>query len=233
MLGSLSKINQPNSVHSFKREFAELLLEWWQSNKRDFPWRRTNDPYKILIAELLLRKTTARQVSNLFEKFLVSFPDAKALSKAQENEIKDLIKPLGMEHKRAPLLKKLASDLARKYSGQIPQSENDLISLPGVGRYVANAVLCFAYGKDVPLVDTNVVRVFQRVFDFKSQKRRIKDDPTFWEFVAEAIPSGRARDFNLAVIDFANKVCKPRKPNCTECPLQAICKYRVLLAERK
>lgn len=208
-----------------KEKFADLLLEWWEPNKNDFPWRRTNDPYIILISEMLLRKTTARQVSGIFEKFFARFPSVKALAEAFEEEIGELIKPLGMEHKRATLLKRLANELIRSYKGAVPASQEDLLKLPGVGRYAANAVLCFAYGRDVPLVDVNAIRVFQRVFGLQSKKRRVKDDTAFWEYVAGVIPPGRSRDFNLAIIDFAHEICRPKRPKCTICPLRAICKY--------
>lgn len=214
--------NQPCRPVS-KEKFADLLLEWWKLNKRDFPWRRTNNPYVILVSEMLLRKTTAKQVNTIFEKFFTKFPNVKMLAEADEEEIEELIKPLGMEHKRAVLLKKLANELLKNHGGAIPVSQDDLLKLPGVGRYSANAVLCFAYGKDAPLVDVNAIRVFQRVFSVKSQKRRIKDDTTFWEFVAETIPKGKAREFNLAIIDFAHGVCKPKKPKCAICPLRVIC----------
>lgn len=217
-------IDRPCFPPFLKEKFAELLLEWWKLNKRDFPWRRTNDPYVILISEMLLRKTTAKQVNAIFEKFFAKFPDVKMLAKGRVEEIKKLIKPLGMEHKRATLLTKLSNELLESHMGVVPASQDELLRLPGVGRYSANAVLCFAHGKDVPLVDVNAIRVFQRVFSFKSQKRRIKDDTTFWEFVAETIPKGKAREFNLAVIDFAHEVCRPKKPKCTMCPLRVICR---------
>lgn len=217
--------DQPYGSASPKNEFARLLLEWWKVNKRDFPWRRTRNPYVILISEMLLRKTTAKQVATIFEKFFTKFPDVKTLAGADEREIEELIKPLGMEHKRGVLLKKLADELLKSFGGAVPASERDLMRLPGVGRYSANAVLCFAYGKDVPLVDVNAIRVFQRIFGFKSQKRRIKDDTAFWEFVAEAVPPGFAREFNLAVIDFAHEVCKPKQPKCPICPVRGVCKF--------
>jgi len=216
---------RPRFPPSLKEKFAELLLEWWKFNKRDFPWRRTNDPYVVLISEMLLRKTTAKQVNAIFEKFFAKFPNVKMLAEGRVEEIEEIIKPLGMEHKRAVLLKNLSNELLKSYGGIVPASQDELLRLPGVGRYSANAVLCFAYGKDAPLVDVNAIRVFQRVFSFKSQKRRVKDDTTFWEFVAGTIPRGRAREFNLAVIDFAHEVCKPKKPGCTVCPLRVICKF--------
>jgi A/G-specific adenine glycosylase len=208
-----------------KKEFAERLLKWWRTNKRDFPWRRTTDSYKILIAELLLRKTTAKQVSTLYEKFLSKYPCPEMLSEASERELEDIVRPLGMEHKRAVLLKKIGSEIIRKYSGQVPTSKENLIGLPGVGSYVANAILCFAHGHDVPLVDTNAIRVFQRVFGFQSKRRRPKDDPALWDFVASTIPHGKAREFNLAIIDHAHSICTPKNPRCPVCPLNVLCKY--------
>jgi A/G-specific adenine glycosylase len=207
------------------KEFVARLLKWWSEHKFDFPWRNTNDPYKILIAELLLRKTTAKQVKALYENFLSKYPDVETLSRASISEIENTIRPLGMEHKRAVLLKSLAEDIVQKHMAHVPTSEDELLKLPGVGLYVANAVLCFAYGRDVPLVDTNAVRIFQRVFGFKSQKHRPKDDPLLWKFVAKIIPPGKARDFNLAIIDFAHSICIPRKPRCNICILGNICKY--------
>ena len=223
--GRLNEINDSRSSLCFREKFAELLLEWWRLNKRDFPWRRTTDPYKILITEMLLRKTTARQVSGIFDKFFAKFPDANTLAEARDGEIEAIIRPLGMEHKRVVLLKKLANELSKRHMGTVPANSEDLRRLPGVGPYVANAVLCFAYGKDAPLVDVNAIRVFQRVFGYKSQKRRAKDDTALWNFVAETIPPGRARDFNFAIIDFAHEICTPKKPKCALCSLYIICKH--------
>jgi A/G-specific adenine glycosylase len=161
----------------------------------------------------------------LYAKFLVKYPDPGTLSQAQLEELENLIRPLGMEHKRATLLKTVASEIVQKNSGRIPASLEELLKLPGVGLYAANAVLCFAYGKDVPLVDTNAIRIFKRVFCFKSQRRRPKDDPRLWEFARDIIPHGKAKDFNLAVIDLVHEICTPKKPRCVACPLKAFCKY--------
>ncbi|MEM3714960.1 MAG: hypothetical protein QXF82_08445 [Nitrososphaeria archaeon] len=219
------KSASPRSIRHRKMKFAEKLLEWWGANRKDFPWRKTSDPYKILIAELLLRKTTAKQVEMLYEKFLSEYPNIKILSQASRKRLEELLRPLGMQHKRATLLKTVASEIVQEYLGRIPASREQLMKLSGVGLYVANAILCFAYGEDVPLVDTNVVRVFKRVFGLKSRRRRARDDSAFWNFVADALPRGKARNFNLAVIDLAHEVCTPKKPKCSACPLCAFCRY--------
>ncbi len=207
------------------RDFAEKLLEWWERNKRIFPWLLTNDPYKILVAELLLRKTTAGQVAKMYNEFLSKYPHPASLAEADEDELAEVLKPLGMYRVRAKLFKKLGNILVVRYGGHIPSSKSELMKLPGVKEYVANAVLCFAYNKDLPLVDTNAIRVAQRVFGVKSSRKRARNDPKIWRFMAELLPKGRAKEFNWAVIDFASLICTARKPNCTACPLASLCMW--------
>lgn len=218
-----------------KQELAEKLLTWWRLNKRDFPWRRTNNPYKILIAELLLRKTTAKQVEAVFRTFFSRYQDPKALANASEKDLEDIIRPLGMEHKRAVLLKAVGKEITLSHGGKVPVSREELLDLPGVGPYAANAVLCFAYGNDVPLVDTNSIRVFHRVYGFQSRKRRPRDDQTLWNLIAEHIPKNKAKEFNLAVIDHAHNICGPIKPKCFDCPIADVCDYyhSLLILEKK
>jgi len=205
------------------RLFVERLLAWWESNKQQFPWRKESDPYRILIAEMLLRKTTARQVATIYKDFLRFFPDPKSLAEASIESLEIILKPLGMYKVRARILKDLGRVLVTKFSGYVPRSKHELLSLPGVSEYTANAVLCFAYNKEVPLVDTNVIRILYRVFVLKSDRKRAKDDPKIWRFVQEILPKGRARDFNLALIDFAHKICRPKNPICSSCIMLDIC----------
>ena len=203
--------------------FARKLLAWYKKNACRFPWRETKDPYKILLAEILLRKTTRNQVKEIFEKLLERYPTLEKLAFAEVKELEGFIKPLGMQKKRARLLKKLAKCIVENYGGSVPEDRHELLKLPGVGVYSANAVLCLAYGKQVPLVDTNVIRVVERVFQIKSEKARARTDPMVWSFVEKLIPKGRAREFNLALLDFANLVCTSRLPRCSICPLREIC----------
>ena len=221
----VSNIPANSLRHSLKKVFAQKLLKWWQNNKRDFLWRRVRDPYKILIAEILLRKTTARQVDRIYEGFLERFPSPEALAKASDKDVKNILTPLGMEHKRAKLLIEIGKILEERYCGGVPSRPEEIASLPGVGRYATNAVLCLAHGEDVPMVDTNAVRVVQRVFGFKSSRARPKDDPQLWKFVGTLIPLGRGREFNLGLLDLAATVCMPRSTHCLGCPLVEVCMY--------
>lgn len=209
-----------------KEEFVSKLLMWHDENRSDFPWRRTSDPYTILVSELLLRKTTRKQVKQIHAQFFSKFPDFKALYKSNIEEIRNSIKSLGMEFIRSIALKKIAEIVVQKYGGQIPNKREEILKLPHVGPYIANAVMCFAYGMDYPLLDTNIIRVITRIFSLKSPKKRPRDDPRMWKIVSMLMPQGKARDLNLAMLDFAASVCLPKKPKCSSCQLRNICDYR-------
>jgi A/G-specific adenine glycosylase len=220
-------ITLPISCHFWldhRGGFVDKLLEWWPKNARDFPWRKTQNPYYILIAETLLRKTTAKQVEQMYPTFLEKYPSPSHLALADLRTLRKILKPLGLENRRAASLKKLAQVIVAKYGGAVPRRREELMELPVVGRYATNAVLCFAYGTEAPLVDTNVVRIITRFFSFESRKTRLKDDPYMWMFAESLLPAGRARDFNLALLDFAAQVCRARNPKCGECIVRNMCK---------
>jgi A/G-specific adenine glycosylase len=210
-----------------KKIFGKKLLKWWQSNKESYPWRKTKNPYSILVAELLLRKTTSKQVKKMYENFIEAYPSPKQLAEASEDDLKKMLTPLGMENIRTQLFMRIAEAVSDNFNGGIPATEKGLRALPGVGKYSANAVLCMAYGRKVPMVDTNAVRIIRRVFSFKSSKGREKDDVALWKLAKELIPENRARKFNLALIDFGHLICLPKNPLCRSCPLRKICDYGI------
>ncbi len=207
------------------REFAAKVIEWGRRGVSTFPWRQTEDPYKILVAEILLRKTTRGQVVRVFGPFVKTFPNVKSLSIARITDIRNLIRPLGLENVRASSLARLAKCIVAKHCGKVPTSRDQLLQLPGVGPYIANAVMCMAYGKDESLVDTNAIRVIARVFSVRSRRSRIRDDPILWKIASDLLPRGRARDYNLSLLDLAASVCLPRRPKCFECPLLHLCDF--------
>lgn len=130
-----------------------------------------------------------------------------------------------MEKKRSEELSKLSNYVVENYMGEIPDDMEKLIELQGVGKYTAGGVLCQAYQKDTAMVDTNVVRVIIRYFNFKSSRKRPRDDPKLWNFVKKLIPKGKCREFNLGLIDFATAICISRIPKCEICPLNINCRY--------
>lgn len=203
--------------------FVSRLLEWFKNHGRNYPWRRDTDPYRVLVAEIMLQRTKADQVLPVYRSFLKRFPGPESIVNAAPGEVERFFSMLGLRW-RAERVRKLAKTLVLKYGGHIPKSRGELLSLPGVGEYVADAVLCFAYGKSVAVVDANVCRVIRRVFGLKA-RGEARRDPGFRRLADWLLPRDRAKEFNWAMIDFASMVCTPRKPKCDRCPLSNICMH--------
>ncbi|KSW12281.1 glycosylase [Pyrodictium occultum] len=210
------------------REFRRRIIEWYRVHgDRGLPWRNTSNAWAILVAALLLRKTTTKQVIKVYEEFIKRYPSPKALLNAEENEVKEVIRPLGIEHQRTRHLIELARLVEEKLGGRIPCDKEKLKKLPGVGDYIASEVLLGACDRPEPLLDRNMIRVIERVFSVKSAKKRPHTDPKLWAFAKMLVPKDpeSARDFNYGVLDFARKVCTARSPKCSECPVRDICSY--------
>lgn len=200
--------------------FSRRLLAWFSSNARNFPWRNEKDPYRILVAEKLLQQTTYGHVLKVYDVFFEKFPDVQSLARAEVSEIEAVIRRLGFQRQRAKQFKKLASVVLTEYGGRIPSSKEALLRLSGIGDYVANAVLCFAFNKDEPVVDMNVRRVVGRFFGWKKVK-----DAEIEERLRGLIPRGKAKQFNWGIIDFSALICS-RKPKCRKCFLSDLCSYQ-------
>ena len=200
------------------------MLNWAKNNLKDYTWRAISDPYKILISEILLHKTDSKKVEKVYPKFIDKFPTIYHLYQAEPEEIDDLIKDIGLFY-RGQRLKKIAEQIVNEFNGNIPTSKEDLMSLYGVGEYISNAVLCFAFKKGVPIVDTNVLRVYGRVFNVKSLKSRPHTDKKMWDFAEKMLPKENYVEYNYALLDFASDVCKVKRPLCQICPIRDICDY--------
>jgi len=199
--------------------FSKRLLNWFDSNARSFPWRQETDPYRILVAEKLLQQTTYGHVMKVYDVFFEKFPDIQSLAQAKVSDIEDTIRRLGFQRQRARQFKKIGLTIVGKHSGEIPSTKEDLLKLSGIGNYVANAVLCFAFDKDEPIVDMNVRRVVGRYFGWKKIK-----DREIEKRLNKLIPKGRAKHFNWGIIDFSALICS-RKPKCKKCFLTDSCLY--------
>ncbi|MBE9574641.1 MAG: hypothetical protein IMF20_05875, partial [Proteobacteria bacterium] len=143
----------------------------------------------------------------------------------EPEEIDNLIKEIGLFY-RGQRLKKIAEQIVNKFTGNIPMSKEDLMSLYGVGAYISNAVLCFAFKTRVPIVDTNVLRVYERVFNVRSLKSRPHTDKGMWDFAEKVLPKENYVEYNYALLDFASEVCRAKNPLCEICPIKSICVYR-------
>lgn len=215
-----------------KAGFQSHLLSWFEREGRDFPWRNTRDPFAMLVAEKLLQQTKARDgVVSAYSTILATYPTPVELSQARLSELEAIVQPLGLGY-RAAELKDMAKALVDHYGGSAPGKLDELMKLPGVGSYSARAVLSFAYGQDVPVVDTNVARILYRVFSIPgkfpanpARKRSLLDLASF------LLPPWRSRDFNFALLDLGALICKARSPDCPNCPVLEHCQYGLGVVE--
>jgi len=211
----------------YQRKFTSRLLIWFEKNHRDFPWRAPGlSPYEILIAEILLQKTSSYKVQMVFQEFIRQFPSVQILSNASKSEIEGVIRPLGLQNIRSIGLKKVAKDLDEKYNGIVPNKEKDLRKLFGVGQYTVNATRCFAFDKIVPIIDVNAARVLGRIF-FAENSDLFLHEKKSWEMAAKLIPRNKCKQYNWAILDFSSLICS-FKPKCYICPMNDFCKDHLL-----
>jgi len=197
------------------RAFIRKLLMWYKKAARSLPWRETRNPYAILVSEFMLQQTQVSRVLDFYPRFLKRFPTIDALARSRPKAVMEAWNGLGY-YARARNLHALARVVTRTQDGRLSDKPEELQQLPGVGRYTAGAVACFAYEKPVPTVDTNVRRVLQRAFAPKD----------IWEFAETMTPRNgkRAWKFNQALMELGALVCGARKPNCPECPVRRECR---------
>lgn len=225
----------PNS----HRVFVRKLLAWYRKHGRDLPWRKTRDPYKVLVSEIMLQQTQVDRVLWKYKEFLQKYPTAYSLSRAKPRTIVKDWYPLG--YNARPLrLHGMVKEVVEEYGGKFPEEPKELQKFKGIGRYTASAVASFAFGKAVPLVDTNVRRVLHRVFILKGNPkidRRL--DERIWVLAGELIPKPKeslsfvvrhsslvndSYDFNQALMDLGATVCTARNPICLSCPMKDFCR---------
>jgi len=193
-----------------QKQFVKKLLCWGNENQRIFPWRKTKNPFYILIAEMMLQKTDAEKVAKIYPKLIKKYSTPYRLARANIRELKKELHYLGI-HSRAGRMKKMAQKIVNQFNGKVPQNEGVLLSFSGVGPYIANAVLCFAFNKDVPLVDTNVIKILKIFLNIKSKQKRPRNDRGLWDRVQKIIPAGRGKLFNRSIIDLSAHIRKYRK----------------------
>jgi A/G-specific adenine glycosylase len=201
--------------------FTRALLRWGRANRRNFPWRTETDPFRILVAEVLLQRSRGKTVAKVYEQLLRRWPDAEALAGARIASIRSVIRPLGLI-RRAETLRELAREVVAR--GGVPNSVERLLELPGVGPYAAHATLAVAFGRHVPTVDGVTARVYRRYFGLPSDLPPVANRP-LWEVVEGVTPRRRVREWNWAVLDLAATVCMPQVPRCPTCPLEQHCRW--------
>lgn len=203
-------------------QYREAIVRWGDEHFRDFPWRCTSNPYRFLLAELLLIRTAAGRVEEVYSVLVDRYPTPEDLSEAATAELEDLIEPLGLA-KRAAYLKEMADELVHRFAGEVPETYEQLKSLSGVGKYVAAAVCCFVYDQNVPLVDANTLRVVRRNFGVDPSKRTYRNSE-MRELIGRMAAEDEPARYYYAMLDLAAEVCHAvRNPECSACPVLDWC----------
>ncbi len=206
-------------------EIPRLLLEWYRTNKRDLPWRRWKDPYRIWVAEIMLQQTRVDTVIPYYERFLMKFPDVGSLARARVDDVLKAWESLGY-YSRARHLHEAARVVVSQFGGKIPPEMEDLRKLPGVGAYTAGAILSIAFGKRFAAVDGNVIRVIARLFAIEDPVDGSKAKTRIGQIAEGLVPASEPGHYNQALMDLGSGICTPRRPACRACPLADVCKAR-------
>lgn len=197
------------------------LLAWFRENQRDLPWRRTRDPYRILVSEVMLQQTQVDRVKPKYEAFLDRFPTLQALAEAPVSEVIRAWQGLGY-NRRAVNLQRAAQTVVEQHGGRFPEEPEELIRLPGIGAYTAGAIACFAFERDVAFLDTNIRRVIRRLF-CGPDEAEAPEDALLLNIARQAIPSGQGWEWNQGVMELGALICTATSPACWRCPVRAHC----------
>jgi A/G-specific adenine glycosylase len=205
---------------------TKSLLHWYDQNARSLPWRRTRDPYRILVSEVMLQQTQVHRVLLKYPKFLERFPNFQTLSKARTADVIRAWAGMGYNN-RAVRLQRTAQRVMQMYAGRLPADPNLLQQLPGIGRYTAHAVACFSFRQHTAVVDTNIRRVLSRMFSENFQSK----NP--WELAELLLPKRKAYEWNQALMELGSTRCTAVNPKCHDCPLQRYCQSAFQIPQSK
>ena len=205
--------------------FRDLLVAWFDAHGRDLPWRRTRDPYAILVSEIMLQQTQVATVVDYFTRWMKRFPTVAALANAGGSDVLRAWQGLGY-YSRARHLHQTARCIESRHAGQFPADVDIMESLPGIGSYTAAAVATFAFDQAVPVLETNIVRVLSRLFDYAEPVDTAAGRAFLRVRATELLPAGTAGRYNAALMELGALVCVPRAPGCKVCPVHAFCAAR-------
>ncbi len=212
----------PDLLPAKRTGIQRALLTWYRRSRRDLPWRRTSDPYHILIAEFMLQQTQVDTVIPYYHRFLDRFPDLETLSESSQSGVLKVWEGLGY-YTRARNLHRAAKAIVERFGGVIPRTYADLVSLPGFGPYTTAAVLSIAFNRPHAVVDGNVIRVLCRVFGIVLDVARTSTKKQLSDLAKRLLPKTVAGDFNQAIMELGAVVCRPRSPDCGSCPISRSC----------
>jgi A/G-specific adenine glycosylase len=206
-----------------RRRFRQRLLTWYGRHGRDLPWRKTDDPYHILVSEIMLQQTQVDRVLPKYAEWLDKYPSMEVLAEAPEQDVTDTWYPLGYNI-RPKRLQSIARESVAKYGGQLPSDEATLLSFKGIGAYTAGAIRSFAFRERAAILDTNVARVLFRVFVAKGDPKSHAMKQHLWRIAETVMPHRQVFDFNQALMDLGAMICVARNPKCLVCPMAKNCR---------
>jgi len=206
-----------------RQRFRRQLLTWYRKNGRDLPWRKTDNPYHILVSEVMLQQTQVDRVLPKYLEWLEKYPSLEALAAAPPADVTKTWYPLGY-NVRPKRLQSIAREAVDKYGGELPSDEETLLSFKGIGEYTAGAIRSFAFRERAAILDTNVARVLLRVFIGGGDTKQHAMKRQLWDLSEALVPRRQVFDFNQALMDFGATVCNARKPRCLLCPMRAHCR---------
>lgn len=198
------------------------LLKWFDENQRDLPWRKKRTPYRIWISEIMLQQTQVATVIDYFNRFVKQYPSVRKLAAAEQADVLKLWEGLGY-YRRARQLHAAAQQVVERFGGQFPTKFDDVLSLPGIGRYTAGAILSIALDQPQPILEGNTIRVFARLMEMTTDPRSTQNQKLLWEFSESLIPRKRCGDFNQSLMELGSEICHPKKPKCLICPINNLC----------
>ena len=206
-----------------KNRFRRALFNWYRENGRDLPWRRTRDPYAVLISEFMLQQTQVATVLPYYNEWFRRFPDFSALARASESDVLHAWQGLGY-YAQARNLHATAKRIVDRHGGRFPKSIERMRQLPGIGKYTAHAVASFAFDQSAPIVEANTARVLARIFNVQTPIDKIAGREFLWNRAKQLVAERGTARFNSALVDLGALICLPRKPRCRICPVRKFCR---------
>jgi A/G-specific adenine glycosylase len=218
---------KPTTPYAFtaaeKQRLRRKLLAWYSDHARDLPWRKSRDPYRVWVSEIMLQQTQVATVRDYFQRFVAALPDVHALAAADEQQVLRLWEGLGY-YRRARQLHAAAKKVAAELEGEFPSDVELLQSLPGIGRYTAGAIASIAFDQRAPILEANTIRLLSRLIAYRDDPLKAAGQRVLWQTAEDILPQKDVARFNQALMELGSLVCTPTSPRCEVCPLAEICR---------
>ena len=216
----------------WQRELRRRLVAWYATNARELPWRRSSDPYRIWVSEIMLQQTQVATVKPYFDRFLDAFPTVEALAAADEHQVLRLWEGLGY-YRRARQLHRAAQQIVAEHGGQFPRDRETVRQLPGIGRYTAGAILSMAFDAREPILEANTVRLWSRLLAYRGDATSAAGSRLLWGAAEAILPRTGSGTLNQSLMELGSTVCLPKAPRCDACPVAMLCQARAAGLDRK